>query len=152
MNKPGRAVREKAAMTARSGTPKAVAAWLSGDLASAEAHWRGGLLRNPKDPVAPRALSDIAHQSGRYEEAAQPLRPFAATAPEYANLGVALEAIGQTNEAEAAYRKAVALDPKLASARCNLGNLLQRQQRAAEAAQEFRAALALRSDYARAWT
>ena len=126
-------------------------AWQRGDLALAEAHWRATLLRNPNDPLAPRALSDIAHQTGRYEEAARLLRSFAERPPEYSNLGTSLEALGQHDEAEAAYRKAIDLDPNFATAHLNLGNLLQKQGRNTDAEEAFRAALALRPDYGKAW-
>jgi predicted O-linked N-acetylglucosamine transferase (SPINDLY family) len=146
-----RTVRQKPRRTVPVGTPGAVAAWRSGNLAFAEAHWRSVLVKNPKDPLALRALSDIAHRSGRHEEAVRLLRSFAAAAPEYSNLGVSLEALGQHDAAGAAYRKAIALDPALASARLNLGNLLNKQQRSLEAEAEFRAALTLRDGYAKAW-
>ena len=152
MKTSARVARQNAGTTARSVTPPALAAWQSGNLAKAEAYWRATLLRNPKDPLAPRALSDIAHQSGRYAEAAQLLRSFAASPPEYSNLGIALEKLGRPDEAETAYRKAVALDPKFAPAHLNLGNLLYQQQHLAEAEAEYRSALALRGDYAMAWT
>jgi predicted O-linked N-acetylglucosamine transferase (SPINDLY family) len=146
-----RAVRQNATKTAPTGTPPAVAAWQRGDLAFAEARWRAILLRNPNDRLAPRALSDIAHQAGRHEEAAQLLRSFARTPPEYSNLGVSLEALGRHDEAEAAYRKAIALDANFASAYLNLGNVLQKQGRDTDAEQACRAALALRPDYGKAW-
>ena len=151
MKMSARAVRQNAAKTAQTGTPGAVAAWQRGDLAFAEAHWRAALLRNPNDPLAPRALSDIAQQTGRYEEAAQLLRSFAESPPEYSNLGVSLEALGRHDEAEAAYRQAVSIDPNFASAHFNLGNLLQKQGRDIDAEEAFRAALALRPDYGKAW-
>lgn len=53
------------------------------------------------------------------------------------DLGVALEQRGRRAEAEAAYRRAIALDPFSFNAHLNLGLLLSRMNRAAEASQEF---------------
>jgi predicted O-linked N-acetylglucosamine transferase (SPINDLY family) len=97
------------------------------------------------------ALSDIAQQAGRHEEAARLLQSFARTPPELSNLGVSLEALGLHEEAEAAYRKAIGLDPGFASVHINLGSLLQKQRRDHEAEAAFRHALTLRNDLAKAW-
>jgi Flp pilus assembly protein TadD len=101
--------------------------------------------------MAARALSDVAYQSGRYDEAARLLYGVASTAPEYSNLGNALEKTERDEEAEAAYREALSLDPSFAPTHLNLGNLLHKQQRHSDADEQYRAALALRSDYAKAW-
>jgi tetratricopeptide (TPR) repeat protein len=137
-----------AALTVNRGS---VAAPQLGSLATAKAQWRATVWENPDDPFARRALSDIAFQSGQFAEAAQLLRSFAATAPEYTNLGASLQALARHDEAEAAYRKAIALDPRCAVAHFNLANLLHRQQHDAAAEAEYRAALALHYDYAKAW-
>ena len=146
-----RVARRNARSAAPAGIPGAVAAWQSGDLAFAEAHWRATLLRNPNDPLAPRALSDIAHQSGRYADAVQLLGPIAEGAADFSNLGISLGALGQDDAAETAYRRAIAIDPKCAAAHFNLGNLLNEQLRIAEAEKAFRAALGIRADYSKAW-
>ena len=60
--------------------------------------------------------------------------------------------LGRHDEAEAAYRTAIALDPKFAPAHHNLGNLLHSNRDAMpKLKQQFRAALAFRRDYANAW-
>ena len=146
-----RATRRNARSAAPAGIPGAVATRQSGDLAFGEAHWRATLLRNPSDPLAPRALSDIAHQSGRYGEAAKRLGPIAEGPADFSNLGISLAELGQDDAAETAYRRAIALDPKCAAAHFNLGNLLHKQQRNAEAEKAFRAALSIRTDYSKAW-
>jgi len=138
-------------MAARQNAARKVAARSCGDLAFAEAQWRATLRRNPRDLLASRALSDIAHQSGRYEEAAQLLGAIAESPADFSNLGVALEKLDRIGEAEIAYRRAIAIDPTYCSAHINLGNLFHQQQRAAEAEASFRTALALRPDYAKAW-
>lgn len=61
----------------------------------------------------------------------------------WCNLGAALGAIGQADEAERAYRRALELDPALAQAWYNLGRMLQEGGRAAEAESCYRAAAAL---------
>lgn len=53
------------------------------------------------------------------------------------DLGVALWQKGRRNEAEAALRRAIALDPFSGTAHLNLGLLLRASKRAAEASQEF---------------
>jgi predicted O-linked N-acetylglucosamine transferase (SPINDLY family) len=62
-----------------------------------------------------------------------------------------VRAIGGTREAEAAYRKATALDPRFPAAHFNLGNLLAASGRTADAETAYKAALALRPGYAEAW-
>lgn len=57
------------------------------------------------------------------------------------NKGVARAGAGRVPEAEAAYREALAVYPGLWQARLNLGNLLLRRGRAAEAAVQYRLAL-----------
>ena len=57
------------------------------------------------------------------------------------NLGTLLGALGRSAEAEAAYREAVALQPGFAHARLNLGHLLERAGRTAEALDQWQAVL-----------
>ena len=58
-----------------------------------------------------------------------------------------LAAEGLVVEAEAAFRRALALNPRLAEAHNNLGNVLRAQGRAAEAAAAYREALACGLDH-----
>jgi Flp pilus assembly protein TadD len=53
------------------------------------------------------------------------------------DLGVALQQRGKRTEAEAAYRRSIALDPFSFRAHLNLALLLRIMNRAAEASQEF---------------
>jgi protein O-mannosyl-transferase len=62
------------------------------------------------------------------------------------NMGAALVERGQSELAETHFEAAVRLIPELASARYNLGVLLQRQNRTEQAAREYRQALALSLD------
>ena len=79
-------------------------------------------------PVARR----LAHAARRSDE---PL-----TAEQWYDLGADLETAAP-DDARDAYARAVALDPRHASARVNLGRLLQDAGRPAEAAEQYRAAL-----------
>jgi serine/threonine-protein kinase len=75
----------------------------------------------------------------RHLTAAVVLRPDSSGA--LLNLGVALEAVGQPDEAIACYRRAVELDPKYVGAHSNLGGALQTAQRLDEALACFRKAV-----------
>jgi superkiller protein 3 len=59
------------------------------------------------------------------------------------NLGVVLHRQGKADEAIACFRKAIALDPKNASAHTNLGIALQQRGKLAEAENAFRRAIVL---------
>jgi tetratricopeptide (TPR) repeat protein len=65
----------------------------------------------------------------------------------YLNLGGALASQGKHAEAEAAHRKAIALQPDYAKAHYSLGNALWSQGKYAEAEAAFRKAIALKPDY-----
>jgi len=62
------------------------------------------------------------------------------------NMGAALVESGQPELAETHFEAAVRLIPELASAHYNLGFLMQRQNRAEQAAREYRQAIALSTD------
>jgi predicted O-linked N-acetylglucosamine transferase (SPINDLY family) len=79
------------------------------------------------------------------------LHPVVTDAADYSNLGAVLRALGHARDAEAAYRRAIALDPGFAAAHYNLGNLLFGSDRLPEAAAAFHAAVAAKDDYAEAW-
>ena len=61
-----------------------------------------------------------------------------------------LKKLGRLDEAEASYRKAIALKPDYAEAHNNLGNTLQEQGRLDEAETSLRQAITLKPDYAEA--
>ena len=122
-------------------------------------HWRtwqvpcrSTLLRDTRNRSDTRRLGITAYQSGRHAEALALLRTVCDDAGDYSNLGIVLHALGRDDEAEAAYRKSIALDAGLASAHCNQGNLLQARRRDVEATAAFRVALALQPDFGNAWT
>ncbi len=118
-----------------------------------------GTDKEEDDGAALRLAGVAAHRERRYEAAIdafrrlveRPVPSNGQRAGDLANLGAALRAGGKDEDAEAAYRAAIALDPGCAAAHHNLGNLLAATGRveAAEAAQ--RAALSCLPGYAQAW-
>ena len=86
----------------------------------------------------------------RPAEALRRLWPVVRDAADHSNLGALLRALGKHTEAEAAYRRAIALGPGFAAAPYNLGNLLTDAGRLAEAEAAYADALAARPDYAQA--
>jgi predicted O-linked N-acetylglucosamine transferase (SPINDLY family) len=79
------------------------------------------------------------------------LSRIAAVATDYANLGVLARASGDARAAQAAYERAITLDPACVPARYNLGNLLLDEALPEAAATAYEAALRLQPDHARAW-
>lgn len=148
---PDQAATHHARAAAPTGGAAALAAWRSGDTAAAEEAARNGLLQNPDDRSAKRVLGIIAYQAGRHAEALPLLRGVCDDAADHSNLGAVLRALGQHDEAEAAYRSAIALDAGFAAAHYNLGNLLHEQARYTDAAVAFRAAVEFRPAYVEAW-
>jgi predicted O-linked N-acetylglucosamine transferase (SPINDLY family) len=109
--------------------------------AAAEPAAAPGRLQGCLTQAAERVRAgERAAAAGLYSEAAelQPQNPGI-----WCNLGVELEAIGQSQEAELAYRHALELDPRLAQAWYNLGLLHQEGGLAAESESCYRTAAAL---------
>ena len=123
-----------------------------------------GLCRDKLLPLAPQhrdglALLGVAcflqDDLPGSEHALQAAIAAGAGAETHTNLGLTLNALHRPDEAEAAYRRAVALDPQQAKAWNNLGNLLARSFQASrrdEALHCYRQALAAKPDYANAHT
>jgi tetratricopeptide (TPR) repeat protein len=143
MKKSARAARQNARATARTDHPGALAVRQADSVAFGDAAWRSTLPRNPNASHTRRALVDIAQQPAQDERAAQRSRSIYEEAAEHSNRGASLEALERHDEAEAAYRRAIALNPGLAVAHHNLGNLLHKQGHNAEAEAAFRVALTL---------
>jgi tetratricopeptide (TPR) repeat protein len=99
------------------------------------------------DPKHAKAHNNMALASidlGELELAEAHYRESLATQPQpaiYNDLGVVLERMGMQDDADEAYRKAIALDPGLASAHYNLGSSLARSGKYAEAESHFRKVL-----------
>jgi tetratricopeptide (TPR) repeat protein len=109
-------------------------------------------------PESGQALFDFA-VSDLEARVAPFVRKFAAdarsddaalTADEWYELGWDVE-IGAPEEAEAAYRKAIELDPDHSDAMVNLGRLLQERGALEEAANFYRDAIVVEPDYATAF-
>ena len=101
---------------------------------------------DPKHAKAHNNLALAAIDSGEIEVAEAHYRESLAIKPQpaiYNDLGFVLERQGLTDEAVEAYRKALELDPKSATAHYNLGSSLARQGKYAEAESHLRIALKL---------
>ncbi|MFP4896952.1 tetratricopeptide repeat protein [Paraburkholderia sp. CNPSo 3155] len=132
----------------------AVAAHRAGRLVEAEAAYRQLLSINTAHADAMHLLGVIELQRGRPGEA-EVLILAALTHRKDAvfmtDLGVALGCQGKLSAAEAAFRKALELNPDLAEAHNHLGILLVQTQRTVEAEIAFRRVVGLRPDSAEAW-
>ena len=135
------------------------AAFRAGDRARAAELCRAILAADESRIDAWRLLGIAEHCAGRNEAALPSLRraaeapdvPAAQRATDLANLGAVLRALGRAEEAEAAYRAAIASDRCCAAAQYNLANLLAAGARLSEAIPAYRAAIALNPRYAQAW-
>jgi tetratricopeptide (TPR) repeat protein len=113
--------------------------WLViGRPAQAEAVFDEMLRRWPGDGYALASRSHVRAQAGRRDEAIADLQAVLAAQPErhaadWFNLAYLLESGGRFAEAEPAFRRALALDPKLDRAWYGLGLVLIRLQRSEEA-------------------
>ena len=102
------------------------------------------LTIDPKHWKAHNNLALAAIDSGEFEVAEAHYRESLAIKPQpaiYNDLGVVLERQGLPDEAVEAYRNAVKLDPKSASAQYNLGSSLARSGKFAEAESHLRNAI-----------
>ncbi|NWG74140.1 MAG: tetratricopeptide repeat protein [Rubrivivax sp.] len=99
----------------------------------------GNMLRRwPDDAYALASRSHVLAQLGRRDAAIADARRLTAAHPQrsagdWFNLAFLLDAAGRNDEAEPAFRRAIALDPKLDRAWYGLGLVLIRQGRLDEA-------------------
>lgn len=95
------------------------------------------------------------YQQGRTAEALERIAPLAAANAGQAALhnlhGAALLSARRPAEAEAAFRRAIALEPVVADGFNNLGNALRDQRRFDEAIEAYRTAINRRQGYVEAW-
>jgi tetratricopeptide (TPR) repeat protein len=91
----------------------------------------------PDDLQWPRTLLGLDQLAGDVKAAAARLEDIVRRWPHDAfmwyDLGNARRDLGDVGGAEAAFRKSISLDPQLAESHCNLGSLLGREGRFAEA-------------------
>ena len=146
----------RAGLRARMETsPLADGAGLSRALeAEYRALWRDWCAGQAFDAAAVMQGAAAAYGAGRYDEAATLFRKLTERfddAGSWSNLGATLKAQGRADEAEAAYRNAIARDPSLANAYTNLGNLLTGRRQFDEAEAAYRRALAIAPEQPDAW-
>jgi len=123
----------------------------AGRLAEAEARYRQVLDRNPRDHDALHYRGLIAYQTQQYEAAARLIGESIAEKGDdpasRSNYGNALAMLRRLEDAEAAFRSAVALDARFADAWFNLANVLRERQRFADADAAYRRVIELRPDH-----
>jgi len=118
--------------------------WLViGRQAQAEALFDEMLRRWPGDAYALASRSHVRAQLGRRDEAIADLQALVAAQPDrsaayWFNLAYLLEDAGRYEAAEPAFRRALALDPKLDRAWYGLGLVLIRLQRADDAVEALK--------------
>lgn len=120
---------------------------LRGQFDSAAVHYEQTLRINPALPPAHLNLAYTYTQQGRYQDALPHYERAAQTYSEDPNFqwgfGLTLQAVGRPTEAEAAFRKVIALQPGLAQAHLALGSLLYARKAFREALNAYRAFLSL---------
>lgn len=93
----------------------AVASDLQGDFAAEERAWRRAAELSPELPLAALGIAESLLRQQRFVEARATADALVARNPEYAPawvmLGQAQHGLGNTAEAESAYRRAISLDP-----------------------------------------
>ena len=133
----------------------ALAARRVGDAPAADAALRAVLALEPAHPGAAHLLGVMALE--RADAAAAlawfdlALRAGSSFAPLHFNRGNALAALQRLDQAAAAYRQCIALDPAQAEAHYNLGNVLAGAGQAVPALVAYGQALQLRPGLAEAW-
>ncbi len=125
----------------------AAASMAAGRLEEAEQAFARIVALNPREHGALQALAVIALRTDRPAaalERARRARALDRRNPEYLNtLGIACGACGQTEDAVAAFRRAVRERPAYADAHCNLGIALRRLGRLDDATTALRRAAVL---------
>jgi len=134
----------------------AVAHHQAGRLDRAELLYKKVLRKAPTMPDALHLLGLIALSHGRAARAVEliqkALKHYSADIAEvHMNLGNAYLAAERRADAEASYRRAIALDPRLAAAHCNLGKILIDRGEFVAALAECRSALTLDKTLAEAY-
>ncbi|HMD54743.1 MAG TPA: tetratricopeptide repeat protein, partial [Phycisphaerae bacterium] len=122
----------------------------AGKLSEAEAIYQQILIRMPNSPNALHLMGVIAGQTGKPEAGVELIKRAISLRPQeagyYINLGIALQALGRSGEAIAAYFAAIKLRPDFPQAYCNLGVALLSQDRFDEGVIAYREALRIKTD------
>jgi len=124
-------------------------------------YWRGSgplfrraLAVTEGNWLAHNSLGEVAHEAGRYEEAAAHYREALRIGPDspgtHSDLGVALLKTGRRDEAILHFREALRILPGHPEAHNNLGVYLSENGREEEGMAHYRQALRVRPDYAEA--
>ena len=150
-----------------SGTPPSAAALQAqlnqavtlhqqGQLAQADALYRGVLVHQPGNFVAWQLLGVLAAQAGQLEQALQLIDHALVLKPDHApahnNRGMALQGLRRYAEAVASFERAIALQPGFADALNNRGVALAELGLHAQAIEAYDAVIALNPAYADAWS
>jgi tetratricopeptide (TPR) repeat protein len=124
----------------------------SGRLAEAEGGYQRILTMRPRHADSLHLLGVVAFQTGRFGQAVEIIRRAIASdaniAAYHSNLGLALVALGQAENALASYHCALKLQPDYPEALCNLGAALARLGRREEAIAAYERSLARKPDQA----
>ncbi len=124
---------------------KAVQLHQSGNLAQAEAIYRGVLLEDPKQPDALHYLGMLLNQTGNPIDAIEHINASLLVSPKnavfFSNLGTIYTGLREFDQAATAFRKAIALNPAFTTAIVNLGCTLKDQKQYGEALAAFQRAL-----------
>ena len=124
----------------------------AGRLTDAERLYRQILAIDARHADSLHLLGVLATQTGRAETAVDLIGRAIRVRNDvhfyHCNLGNALRACGQLDEAATRYRRAIALKPDYAEAHNNLGSLLKAQGKLDQAVTHLRRAVALNADYA----
>ena len=133
---------------------RGVALHRAGQLAEAEAVWRGVLDTHPDHPEALHLLGLAAKQGGRLDVALALIDKAVRISPDNAvfrsNFGIVLALSRRSEEAIAAFQEALRLRPGYADAAYNLGCALLNTGRAEAAVEAFDQALAVKPNAAEA--
>ena len=102
--------------------------YLRGDLSAAEQVLREAQQLKPKDPRVMNNLALVLASQGKMDECQALLEEMADPAQTYASLAYIYAKRGETNLAEAHYRKALAINPNLKSAAQAMAQLSKRAE------------------------
>jgi len=133
---------------------QAVASHTAGNFPEAERFYRQVLVSVPNHPGALHHLGLLAHQVGQNDVALKLIQRSIAMLPTsaaYSNLGEVYRLSGHFEEAVAAYRQAIALEPTAAPPWSNLGLALRQLRQFEQSESACRRALELDPNYAGAY-